>query len=280
MAAVGASASAVHALVTYGTNSSVKASQTALIAVYAPDQVKHVRASQIHALVPYATSLHPLVPKTSQIHELVVWGSGTGSKSRTRAWTFDLDGHTFYVLDLGTEGTFLYDLDTKQWCEFRTTGYTQWNMHHGAMWGTAGRIVGADGDYPYSYELVPDATMDEGFRTISHEATGGLMTRSRVYLSVDAVRVSGSIGALDEDTGATFSMRFSDDGGQTWSSYYTVDLVQGDTDQNVEWTSLGSFMMPGRVFEFSDVGGMLRIDGVDVGIEDFDEDNVGGNSNG
>lgn len=274
MTSYGTFASTSAAALPYAIKGGTRASTVAAMAVYAPDQARRTRASNIVALVPYKLTVWPLTPSASAIHELVVYGTGTGSPARTRAWTFDLDGHTFYVLDLGTEGTFLYDLTTQQWCEFKTSGYGQWNFHHGAMWGEAGRIVGADGDYPYDLEMIPDYNMDDGFRTITHQATGGLMTRSRVYLSVSAVRASGSIGKLNEDTAATFTMRFSDDGGQTWSADYTVDLVQGDTDMSVEWQSLGSFMMPGRVFEFEDVGGMLRIDGVDVGVNDFDEDNV------
>lgn len=268
--------SALAAMVPYETVQPTNVSQLAAMAVYAPNQVRHVRDSLIAAMVPYAVEKHPLRPFASEIVAMVTWSDATGAETRTRSWTFDLDGHTFYVLDLGQEGTFLYDMTTQQWCQFQTTGYQQWNFHHGTMWGEAGRIVAGDGDYPYALEMVPDATMDDGFRSITHKVTGGLATRSRVALSVESVRMSGSIGGLDEDVEATFTMRFSDDNGNTWSSDYTVELIQGDYDQNVEWTSLGSFMMPGRIFEFEDVGGLLRIDGVDVGIEDFDEDNIGG----
>jgi hypothetical protein len=66
-----------------------------------------------------------------------------GADSTIRAWTYTLDGHTFYVLDLGEEGTFKYDKVTGEWSKHITSGYdTQWNVINGTMWGH--RIVGGD----------------------------------------------------------------------------------------------------------------------------------------
>lgn len=265
-----AATSQAAALVVYTDKSEARLSQMALLASYVPRQARAVRVSQVSALVTYENEEFN-VPRASQVYELVVWGAGIGSDVRSRAWTFVLDGHTFYVLDLGAEGTFLYDLDTGQWCQFVTEGYVGWNMRDGLRWGESGRVVGADSTTDIVWELIPDATLDEGFRSITHVVTGGVVTRSRVHLGVEAVRVAGSIGTLGEGS-TVFKMRFSDDGGNTWSDDFVVELTQGDFDGEVAWRSLGSFMAPGRVFEFTDIGGMLRIDGADVFIEDFDDE--------
>jgi hypothetical protein len=53
-----------------------------------------------------------------------------------RARSFTLDGHTFYVLDLGPEGTWLWDQVTGQWCTFETDGYGKWSFANGTMWGS------------------------------------------------------------------------------------------------------------------------------------------------
>ena len=100
------------------------------------------------------------------------------------------------------------------------------------------------------------------------------MTRTRTYLSVESLRVSGSLGDLDSTGIILFSLRFSDDNGETWSDYFTVQMTAGDFSGEVAWRSLGSFMAPGRVFELTDYGGMQRIDGADVMIEDFDDANA------
>jgi hypothetical protein len=238
--------------------------------VYGPPASRNAIISQADAMIvfiapPFAT------PFVSEAFAEIVYWTGVPSQKRNRCWTFVLDGHTFYVLDLGPQGTWLYDVDTKQWCKWITDGYGQWNMVNGTMWNTS-RIVGCDVIYGNVWELVPSAVKDEGWRDLNHLVTGGISTRSRVFLSCDSLRVTGSAGIVDETAGATFSMRFSDDQGQTWSAYNTITLQTANFSQEMAWRSLGSFMAPGRLFEFSDVGGIIRIDGVDVFINGFDDE--------
>lgn len=261
------------ALVVMAGAPAMRQSQALAQVVYGLLPATHVDNSQAAALVVYAAdAASGMVPRASQVAELVVWGvAPPGAEARTRAWTFVLDGHPFYVLDLGEQGTFLYDSSTQQWCKWSTDGYTGWNMRVGTMWGEANRIVGGDTFAPQAWELDPDLTIDEGFRDIFHVVTGGLMVRSRTYLAVEALRVAGSLGDLDSSGIVSFSMRFSDDNGKTWSPTYDTSMTAGDFSGEVAWRSLGSFMAPGRVFEFSDFGGMQRIDGADVFIEDFDD---------
>lgn len=243
----------------------------ALVPYAAAADARAPNASAVAALVPYADHYSALA-RASAVAELVVWGvAPPGAEARTRAWTFTLDGHPFYVLDLGEEGTFLYDISTSSWCRFSTDGYTGWNMRVGATWGEANRVVGGDTFNGIAWELDPDVTIDEGFRDIFHAATGGMMTRSRTFLGVESVRVIGSLGDLDSDAPIAFALRFSDDNGATWSQYFNVEMAAGDFSGEVAWRSLGSFAAPGRVFEFTDYGGLQRIDGADAFIEDFDD---------
>lgn len=275
---VGARSSQAAPLVVYaGTPAAeaIKASQDALLAVYGPPEAIYTDAGQAAALVVYATSPN-LVPDSSQVAALVVYAVGPpGAEARTRAWTYDLDGHTFYVLDLGEEGTFAYDMDTGEWARVQTDGFTGWNFRIGLSWGENGRIVGGDTLYGQTWELDPNLFTDEGFRSVQHLATGGVMTRSRIYLGVEAVRVSGSIGANLEAGVIVMNLRWSDDNGNTWSDYYTVSMTGGDFGGEVAYRSLGSFAAPGRIFEFSDSGGLKRIDGADVFIENFDGEDDG-----
>ncbi len=227
-------------------------------------------ASVVYALAPFNT------PRNSVLGAHVVWAPGLAGAARTRAWTFVLDGHTFYVLDLGGEGTFVYDLDTEQWSQWQTAGGVGWNVRAGVMWTSNNRIVGGDSVHPTLWEVDPDTTTDEGFRSIEHKASGLISTRSRVFLAVEELRIAGSLGRLSGgDVATTMTLRYSDDNGQTWTTTDPVTLTPGLTSGDfgeVVWRSIGSFMAPGRLFELSDVGGMLRIDGADVFIEDFDND--------
>jgi hypothetical protein len=181
-----------------------------------------------------------------------------------------MDGHVFYVLDLGREGTFLYDDTTGEWSKWITANYNTWNLTNGTMWGQ--RIVGGDILTTDTWEMQPGALFDNGSAEITHVVTGGLVKRNRVFVSVDALRLNCSVGQLDDVNGATVQMSFSDDQGQTWVDMDTISLTESDFDGEVAWRSLGSFAAPGRIFRITDVGGFLRIDGCDAGINNFDED--------
>lgn len=190
---------------------------------------------------------------------------GQAAVSINRAWSFVVDGHWFYVLDLGLEGTWLYDKSTKEWSKWYTTGFVNWDVANGTMWGQ--RIVGCDLATNDVWEVSPTQLKDNGSIDVVHVVSGAIQTRSRDYTSCDVVRVSASIGLLDDAAGATFNLRFSDDNGQSWSSTYSVNLTQGNTTDEIAFRSLGSFNAPGRVFEFSDTGGLIRIDGADMNPE-------------
>lgn len=237
-------------------------------AVYAPTPARLARDSTFGAYVVYESN--PMnIPRQSGYGAYVVWAPGIGQENRTRAWMWTLDGHTFYILDLGAEGTFAYDISTGQWARFQTAGFQGWNVRAGTMWGEDNRIVGGDTLYGTVWEVDPDTFLDEGFRDIEHIVTGGVMTRSRRFYSVDELRIAGSLGMFTSEGEAVIRLRFSDDNGETWVTMPDPELESGSPTE-VVWRSLGSFMAPGRVFEVSDIGGMFRIDGADVYIGDFD----------
>jgi len=178
---------------------------------------------------------------------------------------------------LGAQGTFLYDILTSQWTNFCTGApatnggpNVQWNFQNGHMWGV--RIVGGDLATSDVWEMTPGAVFDNGATEIGHVSTGGLAARSRVSISCDSFRITASFGLLDDVAGSTFNLRFSDDVEATWSPYFTIALTAGDYDNELAWRSLGSFAAPGRIFEISDSGGLIRIDGADAMLNGFDND--------
>jgi hypothetical protein len=247
-----------------------KTSQAVMLAAYLPPRTKIARVAQTSMLLARSAGASNVEVNTAQVAVLIAYQTGVPDPARSRAWTFTLDGHTFYVLDLGQEGTFLYDTITSQWCKFSTAGYGQWNFQNGCQWGNL--VVGADILTNEVWQQVPTQFLDEGWRDIEHAVTGGLTTRSRTYISCDALRLAASIGLLDTINGATMTMRFSDDQEATWSDPFTIDLIHDDFDGELAWRSLGSFMAPGRIFEITDVGGLIRIDGADAFLNGFDND--------
>lgn len=259
--ALGSRSSQVAILAVRATRPPARVSELACLAVYAPVQSKLTRTSLAAATVPYTIGKFT-VPRTSQLYLLSVYGTGVPDQARSRAWSFVLDGHTFYVLQLGAQGTWCYDTTTKQWAEFDTDGYGQWNMLNGCMWGD--RIVAGDSLNGFVWELVPSALKDDGWKDIDHAVTGAVAATGRNFIGCDYLSVNASIGLIDEVLGATVNLRYSDDNGQTWSDYISVAIVEGDTTQNIGFDALGSFASPGRIFEISDVGGLIRIDGCEM----------------
>lgn len=252
-----------------GAQVAAKVTQVVLLIAAAPPESERAQVSQAAMLIA-STAEGKVEANVTQVVMLVAKLTGIADPARSRAWAFTLDGHEFYVLNLGAQGTFLWDTVTSQWCKFVTNGYGQWNFTNGCQWGN--RVVGGDLLTDQVWELRPTALLDEGWRDINHVVTGGIATRSRVYVSCDNLRVAGSIGLLDELNGATMTLRYSDDQEATWSDPFTIQLTEDEFDGEIAWRSLGSFMAPGRIFELSDIGGLIRIDGADAFLNGFDND--------
>jgi len=53
------------------------------------------------------------------------------------AWTFEVDGHAYYVLRITTQGTFVYDASTQLWSRWQTEGDTHWTPWVGDSLGGA-----------------------------------------------------------------------------------------------------------------------------------------------
>lgn len=204
------------------------------------------------------------LPKTSQVVALTAYATSVPEDPSQRAWTFDLDGHTFYVLTLGDLGTVVYDFATDQWSQWGTEGYPVWNAEHGTMWRD--QIVAADVQSPQVYVLDPTASLDQDFRPLRRKATAILPNNSLNYIAMDSLFVDASIG--DGQTGfdgtATLTLRYSDDQGQNWITFGSEEVSSTDDSQVLMFRSVGSFRRPGRIIEIEDLGGPVRIDGVDV----------------
>lgn len=255
-------------------------SQVVMLAAYGPPETKFARVSQDQLLVARSAGETDVSPRVSQAQLLIAYGTGVPDSTRADSWTFVLDGHRFWVLPLGPEGDWAYDTVTKQWSQFITQGFDGLNFAHGVMWKL--RIFGSDLLYPYLYELTADQADDEGFRPVEHVVTGGVATRAPDMIGVANFRLTGSTGKLSDAT-TSVNLTFSDDNGNSWVGPFTIDLAEGQTDQPLVWSGLGSFAAPGRIFQVSDAGGMLSLYGADAALNNYDDDsnsNTGGGGGG
>ncbi len=195
----------------------------------------------------------------------VIWTTGDPDGTRQRAWTFDFDGHTFYVLDLGSNGTLVLDLLTQQWSRFKTGGFEGWNFKNGFHWRDGGMVLGgADGEGRL-LRLTAQSFLDEGWRPVVYEVRGIVQTSGTDFMRQYSLRMIGSTGLLADSISPTMKMQFSDDRGVTWGPEYSLELTT-NTRQRIEFRSLGAFTAPGRIFRIYDEGGVKFIANVEADI--------------
>lgn len=192
---------------------------------------------------------------------------------RQKAWTYDLDDHSFYVLDLETQGTFVYDITSQSWTKFETQGYGRWNFTNGFAWKSAGKIVGGDLYTSAIYEMDPDSFLDMENTPIEYRNTAILPSALRTGQRVDEARLLLSIEKpiLSIDAHPEVTLKWSDDNCQNWSPEFVMRLTD-QKQQMISWTGLGSFTNSGRVFDIKITGAFTRLDSLIVRVDGKESD--------
>lgn len=221
-----------------------------------------------------------------------------------RTWTFDLDGHTFYVINLGLEETIVYEVLSKQFMTWGNGTGPFLTQHAGHLYtNTSGKRKRLVGDISSGtlWEIDPtyriDDNSDDDLATAFQcTVTGGLPMRMRETAPCFQVYVTASLGSpvlqglvfiVDEDTayfltdedgyflvegvpsfeGAnpnTIKLETSDDSGHTWVDHGEIEINSDDFTQELAWRSLGLIVAPGRLFRLTDYNTVVRIDGLDI----------------
>ena len=166
-------------------------------------------------------------------------------------WTYQQKGHTFYVLTFPTgDRTFVYDVASNMWHRRRSFGVERWRAF-GALFDGKKHYCG---DYANNniYELDLDTYTDNG-TTISCTRRTQVIHKDRQRLRVERIELDVEAGvgvSVGQGSDPKIMMRYSKDGGHTWSNEQWRDLgAMGKYGQRVYWTTLGI----GRqwVFEFT-----------------------------
>lgn len=207
--------------------------------------------------------------RTAQELAHVVYGENYREQFNARAWGFELDGHIFYVLHLGTDATMVYDRTSNQWYQWETAGFPIWNAEVGWTWDTD-QILAGQNDGPLVVKIDPNTELDDGFRTMLRVVTGITTARGRdKTFDIAALRLVASPDAEFADN-PILELRWSDDQGVTWTDWTPFELTEGDIGRDIEWRGLGSFGQPGRVWEIQDIGGLLRISDATLEVDGED----------
>jgi hypothetical protein len=200
------------------------------------------------------------------------------------AYTYQQDGHMFYVLTFPTANvTWVYDASTQMWHQrgyvSDTTG--QLNRHTPTCMATLGTrvYVGHDtlpeiGFYDFSYfnNEFTNARRQvwlRSWRALPSDANN-LKRTAQHSLQLDCEAATSTVAEIST-TGASAemnaSLRWSDDGGHTWSNLHTVSMgYEGQTGRRVIWRRLGMTMkLRDRVYEVSGSGfGNVAIMGAEL----------------
>jgi hypothetical protein len=181
------------------------------------------------------------------------------------AWTYQQDGHSFYVLNFPSgDATWVYDAASGLWHERGYLGTLTANdgqLHRGRPQTHSfafGKHVVGDWQTGYLYSLDATIAEDDG-RAIKFLRAAPFINNENKRIFFHQFQLAMEVGqgnpggdgpppAAPADP--QISLRWSDDGGYTWSNYQTVSMgVSGAYTTRVIWRRLGQSRQ--RVFEVS-----------------------------
>ena len=183
-----------------------------------------------------------------------------GNISDAVAYTYQQDGHAFYVISFPTAGkTWCYDVATNLWHERAGFSNGQFTRHRSnCQCNFGGTII--VGDYSdgriYSFDLDVYADDDQvqkylrSWRAIP-PGQNNLNRTAQHSLQLDCE--SGVGLNTGQGSNPQVLLRWSDDGGHTWSNEHARSLgAIGATGQRVIWRRLGmTLKLRDRVYEIS-----------------------------
>ncbi len=177
--------------------------------------------------------------------------AGYAAISDAFGWIMQYRGHTFYVLTFpSADATHIYDMTTGEWTRWKGYGL---GRHRAA---THCHFNGKHyiGDYSDGslYTLETDAYKDNGTtiersRRSAHIAHLG----KRLFWSEVQIHFEAGVGLITgQGSNPTARLRWSDDGGHTWSNWHHRSIgAIGEYKARAIWRRLGSSR--DRVFEIS-----------------------------
>ena len=177
------------------------------------------------------------------------------------AYTYQQDGHAFYVLTFPTaNATWVYDVSTQAWHERAGFADGQFIRHRSnCQMNFNGEII--VGDYEngklYAFDLEKysdDTSIQKWLRSWRALPTGqnNLKRSAQHMMQLDCESGVGLDG-IGQGTDPQVMLRWSDDGGHTWSNEHWRSIGKiGQTGRRVIWRRLGMTMkLRDRVYELS-----------------------------
>jgi hypothetical protein len=202
----------------------------------------------------------PEVVSTKAVEDALSQYAAAGRIDDAVAWTYQLDGHLFYLINLPSAGvTWTYDTGLppeigwhkrETWISEDALAIALRPQYHAFVFGK--HVVG-DRSTGQIYELSNDYGLDVDEREIRRVRRTPLLTNEQQWIFFQSLQVFlqtgvGTISGQGENP--VMMLRWSDDGGFTWSNIQTVPTgAMGQRQVRAIWRRLGRAR--NRVFEIS-----------------------------
>jgi hypothetical protein len=178
-----------------------------------------------------------------------------GDISDARSWTYQQDGHYFYILNFPSASkTWAYDSTTGLWHEraYLSNGQLYRDRADCHMYAFGKHVVG-DYENGNIYELTREVMTDNDQPILRRRRAPHLTADlDRVFYSAFELDAQMGIGldGVGQGTDPQVMLRFSDDGGHSWSNEKWASLGKiGQTKSRARWRRLGKAR--DRVFEIT-----------------------------
>lgn len=177
----------------------------------------------------------------------------TSNKATIRATAYSVRGHQFYCLSSAT-WSWVYDGLTGLWHERESYNRTRWKGE--VFVSINGVPVIGDSASAILHQIDADVFDESGDHLVwkvrlppVHDYPNRVIF-NRLFL--DVVPGTGLISGTTDETDPNVMLRWSDDGGKTWSDERTAAVgTQGEFSKRVVFSELGESGEDGRMFELS-----------------------------
>lgn len=176
------------------------------------------------------------------------------------AYTYQQEGHAFYVINFpSANATWVYDVSTNAWHERSYFSDGVFGRHRSnCMVNFNGEIVVGDYENGNIYAFDLSTYSDNGnakkwLRSWRAIPTGQNNLKRSAHHSLQLDCESGVGIVTGQGSDPVVHLRWSDDGGHTWSNYHSAKMGKiGETGRRVIWRRLGmTEKLRDRVYEVS-----------------------------
>jgi len=163
---------------------------------------------------------------------------------------FVIDQHPCYVLNLGSEATWVYDLTTQRWSRFSSLTHDNWRARLFANIGEV--VIGANRVTAEIYRLSTDVRSDDGTQFTRSFCAFLAVPEGTVDLAnVQLDCLVGTGIASGQGSDPLIRMDISRDGGETWTYAGERGLgAAGRRSVRPRWNALGEVSAPGAIFKW------------------------------